>query len=288
MKKLFALFLALMLCLPCTAAFAEGLSGLGGGGLAGLGCSGSPEPLPDPAEALDAFGTLLQADYAFADDYTCDAYVYARPGSVSSFIDKYTQICRSAGYSVAETTVDGAAGYSIQNGDGTYALLVTDFDGQMLLLVQEGMDFTPEKRTNYATCLYNGRECELEFSSSRAWAFVNSYGVTFKASRAPFKYIRLDFPQYARSGDVFYVDKDSFIEGFEVLFESEDWLVSSQQKYYGGRDDEIESRNDFGRLELYTVEDTEDGILVEGCFSGSFKSGDIVFEDFVFSAILEL
>lgn len=279
MKKTLSLLLALILCLACISASASGLSGLGGGT--------SGKPLPDPAEALDELGSLLQADYAFADDYICDAYVYDRPGSVNSFIDKYTQVCRDAGYSVAETTVDGAAGYIIQNGSGPYALLVPDFDGQMLLLVQEGMDFVPQKRMNYATCLYNGREYELTVSSTDTWAFVNAYQIMFRADRAPFKYLTLYFPQHARSGDVFYVDKNSFEKGFEVSLENETWLVSSQQKLNGGRDDEIESSKDFGRLELYTVEDTEDGLLVEGCFSGCFNSGDTVFEDFVFSAILD-
>ena len=287
MKKFFALFIALTLCLSCAAAHAAGLSGLGGGGLDGLIVSGN-HPLPDPSEALGELGELLQADYAFAQDYICDAYIYSRPSSVSSFIDKYTQLCRSAGYTLSQTTVDGAAGYSIQNGSGEYALLVTDFDGMMLLLVQKGMDFTPEKRTNYATCLYNGRECELTVSRTDTWAFVNAYNIMFKAQQAPFKYINLYFPQYARSGDEFYVDKNSFIEGFEVSLDNETWLVSSQQKYYGGRDDEIESSKDFGHLVITTLKDTEDGILVEGKLSGSFGKGSTVIEDFVFSAVLDL
>lgn len=286
MKKFFAPLIALMLCLSIAPAFATGLSGLGGG-LSGL-TSARAEPLPDPSKALGELGALLQADYAFAEDYICDAYIYDRPGSVNNFIDKYTQVCRDAGYSIAETTVDGAAGYSIQNGSGPYALLVTDFDGQMLLLVEKGMDFTPEKRTNYATCLYNGRECELEVSSTDTWAFVNAYNIMFRAKNAPFKYINLYFPQHARSGDEFYVDKNAFIEGFEVSLNNDDWLVSSQQKYYGGRDDEIESSKDFGLLKITTLKDTDDGLLVEGVFSGSFNKGDLTIEDFAFSAILDL
>lgn len=287
MKKHFALLLALLLCLSIAPALAAGLSGLGGGGLDGL-IPVKDEPLPDPSEALGELGELLMADYAFAEDYICDAYVYDRPGSVNNFVDKYAQLCRDAGYSIAETTVDGEAGYSIQNGSGPYALLVTDFDGQMLLLVQKGMDFTPEKPTNYATCLYNGRECELTVSSTDTWAFVNAYSIMFRAERAPFKYFTLYFPQHARSGDEFYVDKDSFIKGFEVSLENSTWLVSSQQKYYGGRDDEIEGSKDFGRLKITTLKDTEDGLLVEGCFDGSFNKGDLTIEDFVFSAILDL
>ena len=287
MKKFFALFIALTLCLTCAAAHAAGLSGLGGGGLDGL-IPAKNGPLPDPSEALGELSTLLQENYAFADDYICDAYIYSRPGSVNNFVDKYTQLCRDAGYTLAQTTVDGADGYSIQNGSGKYALLVPDFDGQRLLLVQKGMDFTPEKRTNYATCLYNGRECELTASSTDTWAFANTYKIMFKAQRAPFKYITLYFTQHARSVDEFYVDKNTFIEGFEVSLDNETWLVSSQQKYYGGRDDEIESSKDFGRLVITTLKDTEDGILVEGKLSGSFGKGSTVIEDFVFSAVLDL
>lgn len=290
MKKLFALLLALSLCLACAAASAAGLSGLGGGGLAGLGGGSTDEPMPDPSKVLDSYGQLLQADYAFAEDYLCDAYVYERPSNTSDFIDRYTTACRKAGYSVTETTVDGAAGYSIQNGSGTYALLVPDFDGQLLLLVQKGMDFDYQERTNYAACVYNNRDYELSVFSTDDYASTNSYSISFKAERAPFKYIDIYFPQHARSGDVFSVSGQKYIEGFEASLDNSRWLVSSVEGLTSNyRYDDIDPKSDdFATLELYTVKETDDGLLVEGCFNCTCDSGDTVFEDFVFSAVVRL
>ena len=143
MKKMLSLVLALMLCMACAAASAAGFSGLSGGGFSGLSVSGGAEALPDPAKVTDSYGTLMQADYAFSSDYLCDAYIYERPRTINAFTDEYFSLCRKAGYTVTETTVDGVNAYSIQADDAHYALLVTNFDGQMLLLVQKGMDFSP-------------------------------------------------------------------------------------------------------------------------------------------------
>lgn len=287
MKRSLSLVLALIFCLLCSTAFAAGLSGLGSGGLSGLSLGGSSDALPDPAEVTEETGSLLQADYAFSGDYLCDAYLYPRPDNTADFIDQYTVVCRKAGYTLNETTVDGARGYSIQSGDGKYALLVPNYEGQMLFLVQKGMTFTPQTRTNYATFTYNNRDYEAEVYFTSEWAFYNAFGVTFKVERAPFETLTIYFPQYARSGDEFYVGKSDFIEGFEISMDHDRWLLNSLQPFYGGRDDDIESSRDYAQLVLHTVKDTDDGILVEGTFNGSFRSGDVVFEDFVFSAIID-
>ncbi|MBR5288761.1 MAG: hypothetical protein IKU34_09275 [Clostridia bacterium] len=290
MKKLFALLIALSLCFACAAASAAGLTGLGGGGLSGLGGGASAEPMPDPSKVLDTYGQLLQADYAFAEGYICDAYVYERPSDVTGFIDSYTTVCRKAGYTVTATTVDGAAGYSVQNNSDLRALLVPNFDGQLLLLVQKGMEFDYQERTNYATCIYNNRDYNLTVSSTGEWASVNAYSIMFKAERAPFKYISLYFPQHARSGDVYSVSGQKYIEGFEVSLDNKRWLVSSVEGLTSNyRYDDINPKSkDYATLELYTVKNTEDGLLVEGCFNCRCNNGDTVFEDFVFSAILEM
>jgi len=131
MKKQVAVILALVLSICFVSACASGLSGLNIGGQSGL----SSATLPDPAKVLDSYGKLLQADYAFSEQFLCDAYLYDSPSSISDFMDRYTVVCRKAGYSVTQTEVDGAAGYSIQNGSGVSALLVPNYQGQMLIML---------------------------------------------------------------------------------------------------------------------------------------------------------
>ena len=289
MKKMLTLLLSAVLCLSLSVGLAAGLSGLGGNGLAGLS-TGTNAPMPDPSKVLDSYGQLLQADYAFSADYLCDAYVYKNPSNINDFIDRYTTTCRKAGYSVTQTTVDGAAGYSIQNDSSTYALLIPNFDGQLLLLVQKGMDFDYQKRTNYATCVYNNRDYDLSVYFTDEWASTSSYSITFKAERAPFKLISLYFPQHARSGDVFSVGGQKYIKGFEVSLDNDRWLVSSVEGLTSNyRYDDMDPKSDdYATLELYTVKDTDDGLLVEGCFNCTCDSGKTVIEDFVFSAVLKL
>lgn len=280
MKKMVALLLALMLCFVSACACAAGLAGLGGG-LAGLVPGGS-KALPDPAEVTEKTGALLSADYAFAADYLCDAYVYAPVGNVQNFMDQYTILCRNAGYSVNKTVVDGADGYSIQNGSGPYAMLVPEYGGQMMLLVQKGMNFELKKKTNYATCMYNNRDYELEVYFTDTWDFFKAYTITFKAERAPFELIAISFPQYARSGDAFYSNKKEKNESFFVLYDNDRYILAPE-----GSDD-IDGAKDFALLKIDKFENVDEGILVEGVFDGSFSNGGVVFENFVFSAIMEL
>ena len=272
MKKTCTLILALLLCLISACACAGGLAGLGGGG----------EKLPDPAEVTGKSGALYAADYAFADDYLCDAYIYEPVGSTLSFMDDYTVLCRKAGYSVTATLVDGQDGYSIQDGSGLYAMLVPEFGDQMLLLVQKGMNFELKKRTNYATCVYNNREYELELYFTDTWDFYKAYTITFKTDRAPFELISISFPQHARSGDAFYSDKKEKDESFFVLYDNDRYILAPE-----GSDD-IDGAKDFASLKINKLEDVDEGILVEGVFNGSFSKGEKVFENFEFSAIIEL
>lgn len=273
MKKTFTLILALVLCLVCACACA--------GGLEDLRLSGG-KALPDPAEATGKSGILYSADYAFSDDYLCDAYIYELVGSALSFMDDYTVLCRKAGFSVTATLVDGQDGYSIQDGSGKYALLVPDFDGQILLLVQKGMDFELKKKVNYATCVYNNRDYELELYFTDTWKSYNAYCMTFKAEHAPFELIAIDFPQYARSGDEFYSDKKKKDESFLVLFDNDRFILAPDGS------DAIDGAKDFASLKIHKLEYVDEGVLVEGVFNGSFSKGEMVFENFEFSAMIEL
>ncbi len=78
--------------------------------------------------------------------------------------------------------------------------------------------------------------------------------------------------------------------GYEVSLDSETWLVSSVEGLTSNyRYDDIDPKSDdFATHELYTVKETDDGLLVEGCFNCTCDSGDTVFEDFVFSAVVRL
>lgn len=280
MKKFLALILAVLLTAVCSAASATGLAGLLGG------TQTTAEPVPDPAAVTGAYGSLLAENYQFSADYLCDAYVYAKPTD-RSFIDQYTVRCRQAGYTVTAATIDGAKAYTIQNGDGSYACLFPDYSGQMLLLIQKGMNFELQTRTNYATIIYNNRAYELELWSADEWLAFDAWELYFKCDRGVIKYIQITLPRYAVSGDEYYVSGTSHVKGFSLMLDMEKTLVDINEPLFGVRRDAIDNSRDYAHVVIHTVRDVEGGVLIEGEFNGSFERGTIVIEDFIFSAIVE-
>ena len=277
-KTVFLLVLVALLC--CGMASASGIGG--------LIPAASTGPVPDPAQITESYGELLAENYEFSVGYFCDAYVYETPDDVRDFADMYATRCRKAGYSMTAATIDGAAGYTIQSGNGLYACLIPDANGQMLLLIQRGMAFVPETRTNYASMIYNNRSYDLELFQAKNYDFFNTWDISYQCDRGVFQFVRIYVPRYARTGDRFYVSGSDHIEGFALSLDWEDELLGAAPPYYGGyRTDGIDSARDYAELVVTKVEDVEYGVLVEGLFNGRFKSGDVVIENFIFSAIVE-
>lgn len=294
MKKTSILLLTFLLTLLlCSSACAAGLSGLGGSDNAGeldnLNQRGKPGLLPDPIIAMENpadIGTLLQADYAFSDDYLCDAYVY--PRQTSRFYSSYSSVLRAFGYTMTETTVDGLEGYSISWGDGKEALLVKDFDGQMLFLVEKGMDFV---LTNVASCVYNGDDYTmyLHFSDTPDEYPHDRWGATYKLDDGSFELWSIDIPKSARTGKIYEIaDESDCFDGLQMEYKAnykyKTLLYDSVSLY---RTDGIRNSRDYAIITVTRMEDTPRGKLIVGTFEGSFYKSDDVFENGTFSAIID-
>lgn len=281
MKRFLALVLTTLLLASCSAASASGLAGLLGGS------SATTKPVPDPSVINGVYGSLLAENYQFSADYLCDAYVYATPDDVRDFIDMYTVRCRQTGYSVTAATIDGAKAYTIQNGDGSYACLFPDYGGQMLLLIQKGMTFELQQRTNYATLIYNNRTYEMELWKAEEWLWFDAWELYFRCNRSDIEYIQLTLPNSAASGDEYYVSGSDHVEGFSLMLNMEEQLLDINEPLFGVRRDAIDNSRDYAHLVVHTVREVEGGVLIEGEFNGSFEKGTIIIEDFIFSAIVE-
>lgn len=292
MKKLCVLLLALMIALTGTA-LAGGLGGLGGGttggGLDGL--ISSTTLLPDPCLAIveddpDMVGKLYRADYQFSEDYLCDAYLYPYLGK--GFVSKYTSILKDFGYTITETKVDGVDGYSIQRGDGLEALLILNFDGQTLFLVEKGMDFV---LTNVMTCSYNGTATKGYLwlkSTPGKYVLSNSWGMTFKGVNAQFDRLQFDIPDYAVAGDIYEIlsTGDAYEDLKLTLWPKTGNPVALLYDNASWRQDEINSNKDHVTFEITRLEETSQGTLVVGTFEGSFDSGKYKFEYGSFSGMV--
>jgi len=284
MKKALAFILSIILCFSCSAL----ASGFGGLGINTSGTSGSAAMLPDPAEVMDeVYGTLINSSYEFTAGYFCDVYAYEKPRNIDSVVNSYSGLCRDAGYTVTETIVEGQTGYTIQNGDGLYAILFPDVNGQMLFMVQNGMAFSPKTRINYAVLTYNGRTYEYtidKLGSDYIYSFGDVYSWQFichAEGNSPFSYLSFEIPVGVTAGTEYYITEDSDVPGFGLSAASTSLLNPLDESEYF-----LRGYDDYAYLVITRSEETDRGLLLEGVFSCSLDEGDVVFENLTFSVLL--
>lgn len=290
MKKLFVLLLTAMLLMSC--AYAGSLEDLlnqpAGGSLDDL-IEAPSGLLPDPclANSKDPtfVGELYRENFTLGTDYVCDAYLYPRVSN--SFVSSYTRVLQKFGYTMTETTVDGRDGYSIQCGDGLEALMITDFNGKMLFLVEKGMDFV---LTNVCTVTYNGADYHmyLYLQTTPSSYPYDSWGGTYKVENAYFERLALDFPKDVRSGSFYDVPAEAACyDGLKMdYYRNYNFKTLLYDNVTLYRTDAIDSSRDFATFSISRVEDTEYGRLIVGTFEARFSSGDDEFENGSFSMMI--
>ena len=302
MKKLLCVLFCLALL--CSAATAEGLSGLtdNAGGLSGL-LGQISEPLPDPADILGTSGTLIRENYSFAEDLLCNAYTYARPGSeeaVSAFLSQYAQQAAQCGYSVTETTVEGTAAYRMEHPtSGNYALLLPDFNGQMLLLVDVDLEFgaaggapatvsTPEVLEDYVEYTLDGRTERLYLSDSVSHDLNDeSFNFNFFGDRTMIDYFKLSIPNYVRSGDTYHSDSKSRAPGVRLYLkgvlpnppEFNFWVSPDMVGDKGYDAIRWRSTKDYFDLSIDSMVEDDKTVVFEATFSGVFNDGKVTLEN---------
>ena len=100
--------------------------------------------LPDPGEVLGSSGELMESNYNFADDYFCDVYAYNFPTNKSYFIQEYKELAATAGFTVAEGTLEGTEAYVMENESSSSYLIFVKSENTMLLLVDVNASFKPD------------------------------------------------------------------------------------------------------------------------------------------------
>lgn len=285
MKKLFVWLLCAAMLVSC--AGAEGLSGLSGiGGLPKIDAAADINAgvLPDPANLLGTEGTLYAEDYLFAAGYVCSVYLY-QPGGTADFLAEYQAQAEANGYTVTGTEVEGYAALALTYGEQK-ALLLPEYDGYIMLLVENGMVFgEPLPEGNYLQFTRNGRkitsagapECE---KGRRSTGTSTYYEISYYFTEEPITLFKLEFPDYAQTGDEFHVTKSSLIDGLYFYTAQESHLVF----YNSGYDHQMTSSSDFFTVKITKLEKTSDRVYIEGTFEGSFNAGDTLYEDGSFRA----
>lgn len=297
MKRMMAILLALALLLPA-AACADGLGGLRDAltNQAGVG-------IPDPASLLGAPGELIQENYEFVEGYYFSVYRYAQPQgeTVDAFFDHYEQLVEARGLETEHEQIEGYDALLVFVDDDHCAVLIPDFDGEVLLLVSNGTRFDgaqaasnpsiaapaataePEDEGYFLRVTRNGRQLEYEWSSgdisvkesTRMTGTSKSFEINCYFQRAAVTLMTLSFPNYAQAGDEFYVTSKSLLDGLYFYTAEEGSLVFYDSQYHH----QMKSSRDFFRVRITRMESTDAGLVIEGTFEGSFNNGETVYED---------
>lgn len=279
MKRILIFLFCLLLILPCTAT-AGGLGGLGGLPVIETPKSADDGVLPDPADLLGSAGTLYAENYTFAPDFICTVYTYDLPGN--NFLANYLEQAQANGFTATETTVEGYAAYRLENG-GLAALLLPEYSGVMMLLVQNGITFGEPLPEYYLRMVYNGREVltdKMDFMKSYdSYAYQFDY---FDTEQIP-GHMEMRFAKTLRAGDEytwtpssppdylsFYTDTDSFLLLYNNYLRQGEWGGSS----------------DYFHLKIVTKEDTPSGLLVEGRFDAILNYAETTIENGSFRILI--
>ncbi len=107
----------------------------------------SAQVLPDAGTMLNVSPQQQMADYVYSPDYVCDVWVYPRDARTDNRMADWIMAALHSGYTVRYTTVDGQNAYRLEDADGRYALMFPQYQGAVMLMIQQGMDYAPALAT---------------------------------------------------------------------------------------------------------------------------------------------
>lgn len=139
-----------------------------------LMCSSAlAQVLPDAGKLLNVRLQQEMKDYVFSSNYICDVWVYPRDVRTDERMADWIMAALESGYTVSVATVQGQSAYRLEDANGLYALMFPQYQGAVMLMVQQGMDYAPAiatptpKPTAQPTPLP-----EMPSTSSGEWVWV--------------------------------------------------------------------------------------------------------------------
>ena len=107
----------------------------------------SAQVLPDAGVVLDVSVQQKMQDYAYSQSYVCDVWVYPRDARTDKRLSDWIMEALHSDYTISCTTVEGQTAYRLEDATGRYALLFPQYQGAVMLMVQQGMDYAPAMAT---------------------------------------------------------------------------------------------------------------------------------------------
>lgn len=101
------------------------------------------QALPDAGIYLGVNGQQQMTDYVFSEDYICDVWVYPRDSRTDSRMTDWLINALHSGYIVSCVAVEGQTAYRLEDENGLYALMFPQYQGAVMLMIQQGMAYAP-------------------------------------------------------------------------------------------------------------------------------------------------
>ena len=291
MKRLLVWLLVLALLLPASAC-AGGLGGLKENEdlSAFTGEKADPYYVLDPAPFFDVgAGKVIERDYEFTENFICTVYAYPLPELDYTF--EYCDAAERLGFVTEYVTVEGYEAIKLSLEDGRYALLVPDFDGAMLMLVQNGLSYgAPNSDQFYLSVTRNGEPLSCIFqdaeSSCRKVTSADetqySIEITSTFSIADISTLALRFPYDLVPGDLFSEAYNRLKNELYLYTEEEGQLVD-----YDSEQNRLTSEKDYLSMYISSMYESEEGLVIGGEFFGLFDGGSISYMDGMFHILLK-
>lgn len=109
--------------------------------------SACAQVLPDAGICLDVSVQQQMKEYVFSQDYVCDVWVYPRDSRTDDLLADWIMQALDSGYTVSRTVVEGQTAYRLEDETGLYALMFPQYQGAVMLMIQQGMDYVPAMPT---------------------------------------------------------------------------------------------------------------------------------------------
>lgn len=109
--------------------------------------SACAQVLPDAGVWLDVGVQQKMTDYVFSQDYVCDVWIYPRDNRTEKLLAGWIMQALDSGYIVSVTIVEGQRAYRLEDENGLYALMFSQYQGKVMLMLQQGMHYAPDMAT---------------------------------------------------------------------------------------------------------------------------------------------
>lgn len=106
-------------------------------------CSMAEAALPDLQPFLNVQSQQQMTDYAYSSEYVCNVWFFPRNSYTEAGCGYWLLDCLEEGFTLSKTQVEGYGAYIVKAPSGPYAMLLPDYGGTAMLMVETTLPYAP-------------------------------------------------------------------------------------------------------------------------------------------------